>query len=447
MNLSFAISGARIVTGPDSTIESGTVVLRDGLIDAVGAAGEVPPDAHRIDGVGLTVYPGLIDLGNTQLAEEAPLQPPQDVRTLAELESWKRLQYLRPHARAADVVTRAHPILTAWAAAGITSVLALPSGQVIAGQSALVDASAPDVQSPIGNVVNPRGRARVMKTPVALHVSFPVRQHSGGLAYPASLMGVVAFVRQAFLDARHDAFQAARPGGRLYDPALEAMQEALGRTLPVAFEANTAQEILRALRMARELELDPIVTGGREAGDVAADLRTQGARVIYSLNYPSRPCALAPGADEPLRRLRSRVLAPSVPARLAQAGVLFAFASAGLSDPEQFIENAGKAVKAGLPRDEAVRALTIGAAAIAGEQDRLGTIEKGKIANLVVTRGDLFDDTMAVACVFVHGEPIGPVSRKLSYGEQPVADTRLPDPGRRDIGAALAAHAASVREH
>jgi imidazolonepropionase-like amidohydrolase len=176
--------------------------------------------------------------------------------------------------------------------------------------------------------------------------------------------------------------------------------------MPVAFEANEAREILRALKMAKELKLDPIVTGARQAHEVAADLKSQNARVIYSLNYPQRPRALAPDGDEPVHVLRTRADAPKVPGELAKAGVPFGFSSAGLTDPKDFVKNAAKAVKSGLAEDAAVRALTINAATIAGAADRLGSLEKGKAANLIVTDGNLFDEKAKIMRVFVEGRSI-----------------------------------------
>jgi imidazolonepropionase-like amidohydrolase len=220
-------------------------------------------------------------------------------------------------------------------------------------------------------------------------------------AYPESLMGVIAFVRQAFVDAQH--YGVARGTD---DPALEAMQPAVDRKMPVAFEANEGRQILRALKLAKELKLDPIVTGARHAEEVTADLKSQNVRVIYSLNYPTRPRALAADADESISALRDRADAPKVPGALAKAGVLFAFASSGLADPKDFVKNAGRAVKAGLTEDEGIRAMTINAATIAGVADRLGSIEKGKVANLVVTDGNLFDDKTKITRVFVDGRPV-----------------------------------------
>jgi len=407
----YAIRGARIVTAAGSAIDSGTVVIRRGVIDAVGASVAVPPDAAVIDGAGKTVYPGLIDLGNTRAADQPAPQLPQNIRTTAELERWKRLQILKPQARAADAVKVDDAELTRLASAGITAVLALPACEVISGQSALVNVAAPPDEPQIGNIVEPRRGLVVVKSPVALHVSFPDRPRAANNGYPESLMGVIAFVRQAFLDAQHyaeirSAPQRALPGEEPDDPALEAMQPAIERKIPVAFEANEGRQILRALKLAKELKLEPIVTGGRHAEEVAADLKAQNVRVVYSLNYPVRPRTLAPDADEPLSAMRERAEAPKVPAALAAAGVSFAFSSSGLSDPKDFVKNAAKAVRAGLAADAAVRALTLSAATIAGVGDRLGSIEKGKIANLVVADGDLFDEKTKITRVFVAGRPV-----------------------------------------
>jgi len=407
----YAIRGARVVTAAGAPIESGTIVIRRGIIDAVGGSVSVPSEAAVIDGAGLTVYPGLIDLGSTRASDQTIPATPQNFRTTAELERWKRTQILKPQARAADTVRVDDAELTRIAAAGITTVLALPAGDVISGHSALVNVAAPPEDPQIGNIVDQRRGLIVVKTPFALHVSFPNQPRAGGNAYPESLMGVIAFVRQSFLDALHygevmrsadRAAKSALPD----DPALEALQPAVEGKVPVAFEANHAREILRALKLAKELKLQPIVTGGREADEVAADLKSQSVRVIYSLNLPQRPRNLAPDADETFASLKLRADAPKVPGKLAKAGVTFAFESAGVADPKDFVRNAAKVVKACLPEDAAIRALTITAATLAGVGDRLGSIEKGKVANLIVADGNLFDEKTTIKRVFVEGRSV-----------------------------------------
>jgi imidazolonepropionase-like amidohydrolase len=425
----FAIKGARIVTVAGATIPSGTVVVRNGLIDAVGADVAVPTTATVIDGAGLTVYPGLIDMGNSA-GVDVPTQTPPTFRTTAEAERYRRSINFRPDLDAASHVRGDSPDLARYANAGITSVLATPPSGIVKGQSALVNVVSPTVERPqVGNVGDYREGLQIVRTPVALHVDYNGGGGRGG-GYPVSLMGVISFVRQGFIDAGYQhavqqryakgaATGAVRPN---YDPALTAMQPALEGKLPVAFEANAAREILRALDMAREFKLDPIVTGAGEAHEVAEDLKSRNARVIYNVNYPTRSRTLPPDADEPISVLRARANAPKVPAALQKAGVTFAFSSAGLRDPRDFVRNVARAVREGLPADAAIRALTADAAKIAGAADRLGTIEKGRIANLLVTEGDLFDNAMKVKHVIVDGRMV------------PIEDAPAPTGGRGGRG-------------
>jgi imidazolonepropionase-like amidohydrolase len=407
----YAIKGARLVTAAGAPIASGTLVIRNGLIEAVGADVKAPADAIVIDGAGLSAYPGLIDMGTSTGIESTASAPPQNFRTTADAERFRRNAILRPDLEVAEHVRPDAPELARFAAAGITSVLATPASGVVKGRSALVNVTAPPDDPQIGAVADPRRGLQVVRTPVALHVDFGGRGGGGG--YPVSLMGTIAFVRQTLLDAQHHQlvkarYERAKAGvpRPMHDPALEALQPALAGRLPVAFEADATREILRALDLAKAFKLDPVITGAREADQVAADLKAQNARVVYSLNYPTRPRTLAPDADEPLRELRARAQAPKVPAALEKAGITFAFSSSGVREPREFVRNAARAVREGLAADEAVRALTIDAATIAGAADRVGSLEKGKIANVVVTEGDLFDEKMRVRHVFVDGRAV-----------------------------------------
>jgi imidazolonepropionase-like amidohydrolase len=408
----YAIEGARIVPVTGPLIENGTIVFRDGIIEAVGPKVAVPAGAQVIAGKGLTVYPGLIDMGSTAGADMPPVPRAENPQTTSDVERVKADYLLRAQFQVADVVNPMAPALARAAAAGITSVLVTPAGDAIRGQSALVNTALPPEDPQIGAVAQKRRTAIVLRAPVALHVTFSERP-AGGAAYPNSLMGVVAFVRQSFLDAQHyqlmqqqaatNVRSAVRPQ---YDPALDAMQAALAGRLPVAFRGSSAREILRALDMAKSFDLTPIVTDAHEADQVAADLKASRAHVIVSLNYPTRPQTLAPEADESLRVLRARASAPKAPAALDAAGVVFAFSSSGSAEPRDFIRNAAKAVQSGLARDQALKALTLHAATIAGAADRVGSIETGKMANLLVTEGDLFDEKMTIRHVFVDGRMV-----------------------------------------
>lgn len=406
----YAITNARIVTAAGAPIENGSIVFRDGLIEQVGSGITPPASARVYDGQGLTVYPGLIDMGNTA-AVTAPVASAPAPRTTEDVERAKRESLLRAHVRAAEHLAIDAPAMKKLVAAGVTTVLAVPAGQGITGQSALVNVALPDDEPQIGALADIRKGQPVLRTPVAAHVVLP--QNLPGGAYPASLMGVIAVVRQSLIDAQYyGVLQERAARGRsgtprlLFDPALEALQPVVGGRLPVVYRADTVREIDRALAMAQDFTLDTIVAGGREADQLVADLKARNVRVIYNLRYPERLKSLWPGADEPLRVLRERAAAPKTPAALDRAGILFAFESGGLEDPKDFVKNAARAVKDGLAADAAVRALTINAATIAGAAHRLGSLEKGKIANAIVTDGDLFGEKTQIKHVFVDGRPV-----------------------------------------
>jgi imidazolonepropionase-like amidohydrolase len=407
----YAIRGARIVPVASAVIPSGTIVIRNGVIETVAAGTDVPKDARVIEGSGLTVYPGLIDLGSSAGIDQTQAQQPANLRTTEDAERWKRTQIFRPDFDVAESIRADAPEVARYASAGITSVLAVPAGSVVKGRSALVNVSGPVDEPVVGNVGDYRRGLQVVKTPVALHIDFPGGARGDG--YPVSLLGVISFVRQSFLDAQHQQSvnqryeraktSAGRPG---YDRTLDALMPVLQGRVPVAFEVDTAREIDRSLEMAREFKLDPVIYGGREADQVAADLKARNARVIYNINYPTRSRALPPDADESIVVLRIRANAPRVPAALQKAGVTFGFSGSGLREPREFVRNVGRAVREGLPADAALRAMTADAARIAGVGDRLGTLEKGRIANLLVTEGDLFDERMKIKHVFVDGRMV-----------------------------------------
>jgi imidazolonepropionase-like amidohydrolase len=407
----YAITNARIVPISGPAIEKGTIVIRDGLIAAVGAAAQPPADARVVDGTGLTVYPGLIDANSTlgyaaagaataadagrggrggrgaaPAQQGAPAGAPNSLRPIG----------LQPELAAADLV---HPDADAFAgpqSAGITAALTAPSNGIFRGLSAVVGLGGENAQ------------AMIVKAPIAEHIAFtPLR--SGG--FPNSLLGVFAALRQQLLDAQHYALEQAayakNPRGMHKpetDPSLEALQPVLARQIPVVMEASTAREIERALDLAKEFNLRPIIAGGEEADEVAARLKAENVPVLLSLNFPRRPTASADADPEPLRMLRARVEAPKLAGKLAQAGVKFAFADGGLGTWSDYLANAARTTENGLSADQAVRALTLSPAEILGVSDRLGTIETGKVANLTVTRGDLFGGR--IAQLFIDGKMV-----------------------------------------
>ena len=175
----------------------------------------------------------------------------------------------------------------------------------------------------------------------------------------------------------------------------------LGGPVPLLFPASTTTEIRRAMRISAQIGVTPIIYGAHSAYQMVDELSS--SRLLVSLDWPEAPEDGDPEEDTSLDVLRHRLLAPTAPARLHESGVAFAFYSDGL-EPGEVISAARKAVEAGLPHDEAVEALSLGVARMFGVDDRLGALQEGFIANLVVADGDLLAEDTEVKMVFVDGQ-------------------------------------------
>jgi imidazolonepropionase-like amidohydrolase len=408
----YAIINARVVPVAGPVIDRGTVVIRDGLIAAVGANITAPADARVIDGTGLTVYPGLID-SSTALGIPTPSPTPTPTpggagsgfgqfrpQTIA-ISALNSTQPpgLQPELLAEDFIKPGGEKIEAARSAGITTALSAQRQGIWMGQSALI------------NLAGDTTQQMIVRSPLALHVGFtPLRT---GI-YPNSLLGVFASLRQMLFDAQRyrqaqQAYERSPRGQRRpnQDRSLAALLPVLDGSMPVVMYADREREISRALDLAQEFKLRPIIAGGLEAGKVAKRLSEGKVPVLLSLNFPRRTTAALPEADpEPMRILRERVEAPKTAAKLVAARVPFAFQSGELTNMTDFSTNLFRAIENGLSRDDALRALTIWPAQILGVADRLGTIEAGKIANLTITRGDLFDRTPKISHVFIDGRPV-----------------------------------------
>ncbi len=428
--VAYAVRGATIHTAAGAPIANGTIVLRNGLIEAAGASVAAPADAIVIDGSGLHVYPGLIDMASdAAIAGAAPADAgggrggrgggggESQFENREEAERAKRAALLRPDFLAADNLSTGSDALSALVNAGVTTVLAVPGQGIFKGQSALVNVALPPDDPQISNVGDYRKGLAVIKSPVAMHIDMAGR--GGGPGYPQALLGTIAFTKQGLLDAqwqREARVHYARggPGQRpVFEPALDALVPVLERQIPAAFDAGAAREIDRALAMAAGFNLDPIIVGASGAASRTAELAAAKARVILSLNFPGGGQAAGGGgrggrggsASPSLRQLQEQADAPKIPAALAAAGVPFVFTSGGAS-PADFVRNAGRVVRdGGLPAEAALAALTIDAARMAGAAARTGSIETGKAATIVVTSGDIFNGG-EIRHVFVDGFPI-----------------------------------------
>lgn len=399
----FAIKNARIVPVSGAVIENGTVVVAKGLIAAVGSNVTIPPEAWVIDGTGLTVYPGLIDAGaNLGLPpEEGAEQAAGGRRRAAPAAPIAAGPEDRPGTSpwrvAADELKIDDKRIESWRNAGFTTALTMPDGGIFPGQATVIDLAGERA----GDYV-----VRAMAT-----VPISLKPTDGWFTFPDSVMGTIGYVRQVFDDTRWYAVAEPvydeHPTTRervAYDRTEVTLHHALDRKEIFLLPGNNSVQILRALRLADEWKIRAVLYGGQQGYAVADALAASKIPVLVSLKWPERPKDADPQGEQTLRELQFRDRAPGTPAALAKAGVKFAFYSEGLSDPKEILKSIKKATDAGLSADAALRALTLDAADILGMSDRMGSIAPGKIANLVVTDGDIFGEKTKVKHVFVDGK-------------------------------------------
>jgi imidazolonepropionase-like amidohydrolase len=421
-----AIHNARVVPVSGPVIERGTVIVRNGLIEAVGADVNIPADAWVIEGAGLTVYPGLIDaLSNfgipqpatpangggrgAQQASTAAANPPaRGPEDRPMTTSWLR---------AADLVKPTDRRLNSARAAGFTTAITFPTSGIFAGQGAVVD---------LGGETSGQ---MVVADNAGEYVALATTGGFGG-GFPNSLMGSIAYVRQVYLDAEHyriaKQFYAAHMRGTPrpdYDRALEGVLDSPRVLLP----ATRRIDVDRMLRFADELHLQAVLYGLPEGYRSADLLKKAGTPVLVNLRWPERNREADPDEPDTLQVLQVRDRAPSTPAILAQNGVKFALYTGGIDRRADLLRALKRATDEGLTEDDALRALTLSAAEIFGVADRLGSLEPGKIANLVITKGDLFHPASEVKYVFVDGVKFEPVEEPAPANERPAGAPPAPE--------------------
>jgi imidazolonepropionase-like amidohydrolase len=390
----FAVKNARIVPVSGPVIENGTVVIAKGLIQSVGTDVAIPPEAWVIDGKGLTVYPGLIDAGtNLGLAQDDEAKKRGTGPSASGPEDRPATT---PWRVAADELKTDDKRIESWRSAGFTTALSVPDGGIFPGQASVID------------LAGERTGNYIVRHRAVVPLSFkPV---GGFFGFPDSLMGTIAYVRQVLDDTawytQAEPIYQANPTKteRLpYDRTEYVLSRALQNNELVLLPANNSIQIVRALRLADEWKVRAVLYGGQQGYEVAAALAASKIPVLVSLKWPERSKDGDPEAEQTLRELRFRDQAPGTPAALAKAGVKFAFYSDGIATTKDIFKSLKKASDAGLAPDAALRALTLDSAEILGLSDRLGSIAPGKIANLVVSDGDIFNEKSKVKHVFVDG--------------------------------------------
>lgn len=421
----FAIRDAQVVTGTGTTLERATVVVANGLITAVGPDVAIPGDAWILEGEGLVLYPGLID-GMTALGLESPEGPssrgsggpPGGGTTsgtgLPAIFGPESRPQTTPWVDATDLLA-AEPNLDSWRGAGFTTALVSPGGAFFPGRAALVTLGDGEPQE------------RVVATGVAQRIDFDGQD--GNTRFPRSLMGVISYVEQVLLDTRHaaraEALYRAAPQGRhrpTFDRALDPLLVDLEAETPFLLPADLDYEIDRALEMSEEHGLRAVLYGGQGAYARAEELAQRGMPVLVNLDWPEEEPGRDPEADTAFTDLHHWRMAPQTPQILEQAGAPFAFYSGGLTSPDKVFASIRRALDAGLSEDAALEALTLGVARMFGAEKTLGSIERGKIANLVLANAAPWAEDAEIKAVFVDGHLYQEREEEEEAGAPPAMD-------------------------
>jgi imidazolonepropionase-like amidohydrolase len=389
--LTVAIRNATIVPVTSPTIANGTIVFSNGIITAVGATAAIPANATVIDGTGLFVYPGLIDSGSHVGLEEISAVPGTiDTAELGDI---------NPNARAEIAVNPHSNIIPVTRVNGITSVVTEPEGGIISGSSAMIQLSG---WTP---------REMTLKAPLAMHIHFPRLRSAAFDEVPqdeeAAKEATKNYTKQ--VDKLRDTFRDAQAYAKVSaarkqnagtkrvdrDLILEALVPVVEGREPVVLHANLERDIRAAIKFADEFKLKVILADADDAARVIPELKSRNIPVILGPIL-----SLPPREDDPYDLVFSNAKA------LNDAGIPFAIQSQDSHNARNLPYQAAACAAFGLPKDVALRAITITPAQIFGLADRIGSLEAGKLANLIVTDGDPLEIVTHVKRLYIGGEEI-----------------------------------------
>ncbi|HEY6249424.1 MAG TPA: amidohydrolase family protein [Candidatus Angelobacter sp.] len=412
------LRGGKLLTITHGVIDNGVLVMQNGKITAVGAAGSVsvPRDAKVIDVTGMTVYPGLIDsethLGLTEISAD---QMTDDlVETSDEI---------MPHMHVYDAFHAETAVIPVTRINGITNAIVAPASQdTLPGQDSFIQLDGRSAEE------------MLMVRDIAMPLNFTGRQRRNqgqfqNFKFPSTRMGLAAQLRQTFLDAQdYDQKLAAyekkksSAGGDDKDkdkdkekgPAtppkrdlkLEALLPYLHGQRPVVLAAEEPNDLLTAVGLANEFHLKVILNHLAHSSSLLDKVAATGFPVIVGPIY-----------EQPKENERYDAVF-KLPAEMAKRGIKIAFASYDAHNARNLPYAAGYAMGFGLPHDEALKAITINPAQIWGVDDRLGSLDTGKTANVVVANGDPLDVKTDVKHVFINGVEIPLASKQTELRDQ-----------------------------
>jgi imidazolonepropionase-like amidohydrolase len=408
----FALTNATVFTNFNTKIENATLVIRKGVVESVTANGAVPQGAAAVNCKGKTIYPSWIDaMSSYGLPEIKPDgasgQRPQLYSTKKGAFAWN--EALRSEFRAAENFTVNNDAAKEMRELGFGAVLTHRADGISRGSAAVVALG------------NERENMELLKSEAAHFLSF--KKGNSAQDYPSSLMGSIALLRQTYLDGRWYTSLSPSKGGKTDATTKRTVPPPSGemvgveanlslaawnnlQTLPQFFDVRDWQEALRAAKVGEEFGVNYIMKGNGTEYQRIEDMKKMNTSFIIPLNFPAALDVEDPydALQAPLSDMKHWELAPRNAMFLAKAQIPFAFTLSDLKDKKEFWKNLRKAVKMGLSKEDALRALTATPAAMLKMDDRLGSLEVGKIANFVVTSGDIFEDKTTVLENWVRGK-------------------------------------------
>lgn len=401
----FAIVHARIEVGNGETIADGTVHVRGGRIVAIGDTVSLDPSVKTIDGKGKTLYPGFIDAYSTS-GTKSPPDPKTDGKPDTSFSAPPAMwvgnrKGISPEFKASTNLDL-DPEEEQYQS-GITTVVVFPARGSIRGTGAVV------------NLLPAASKTRVLIPTLGMGFSF---RNGSGAGYPNDVLGVNALLRQTLTDAqsmsRGTVFAPGADKKPFWLASIEALQPVVTGQLPGVFDVALEREILRGIKISEDFGFKLMIAGGRDAYRVATTLVQKNIPVLLSVDFGIEP-SVTPDDDKTpvssqtpveVKRERNDKWKEQIEGirTLEKTGVKVALSSGG--SPKEFLENVRKLIKLGWSKSEALKSLTSGAAAILGLQNQVGTLEKGKMANLVLMSGDFDGDKSKVTSVWVEGNAV-----------------------------------------
>lgn len=405
----WAVKDCKIITQAGQLIEKGVILIKDGLIENVGVNIIIPPEAEIIDGSKLTVYPGFIDILGKSLLK-LPQEKTED-GTQAVGEPTEKERGITPEINAYEYADLSKSSIEKFHSSGFTVVHLIPDKGIFTGTSSTLALKDSGKES-----------AFIPADPF-LGIRFsPARR-----GYPNSLMGVFAFLQQTFSDTLYYNMVKARwkkemsgikRGG--YNHKFEILNPFIVEKKPVVFLCRNQHDILRAIKLGEEFRFNYFICDlGSEASRVINEIKNSHARLILTAGFKAPATSIYSRLGKEEKERAEKEIYPKNPAKIASVGIPFAFSSFETDEPSKFLEGIRKAVENGLSEDAALKALTLVPANFLNLSRALGTIEAGKIANLILVEGNIFSKDSKIKYVFVDGKRFEIKEKKLEEGKVP----------------------------